>query len=65
MRVTVSLWEDDLLALERGSTEPLDTGEYQFTVRPGEPYLYASADGLDRIARHLQHLADELREETA
>ena len=63
MRSHVSLFADDLLLLERGTPEPMESGEYQFAVKTGEPYLYATADELDRIARHFQHLADELREE--
>lgn len=65
MRVTVSLRADDLLALRRHGLNALDSGEVQFAVKLGEPYLYATADELDQIARHLQHLADELREEQA
>jgi len=63
VRITVSLRADDLLALRRSANNRLDSGEAQFVVKTGEPYLYATADELDRIARHFQHLADELREE--
>jgi hypothetical protein len=65
MRVSVSLRADDLLALERGTPGPTSDGKNQFAVKLGEPYLYATADELDRVARHFQHLADELREEHA
>ena len=65
MRITVSLRADDLLALRRSANNALDSGEAQFTVRCGEPYLYATADELEGIADHLLGLAHALRKEPA
>jgi hypothetical protein len=64
MRFIVSLRADDLLLLERGTPEPMESGEYQFAVKCGEPYLYATADELDQIADHFNALATNLRKET-
>ena len=64
MRAHVSLFADDLLHLERGAPEPMDNGLYQFAVKTGEPYLYATADDLEQIAAHLIVLAVKLRMET-
>ena len=65
MRAHVSLFADDLLHLERGAAEPMEAGgEYQFAVKTGEPYLYATADELEQIAAHLIVLAVKLRMET-
>jgi len=63
VRTHVSLFADDLLRLERGSPEPMDTGECQFHVGTGEPYLYVTADQLEGIADHFLGLAHTLRKE--
>jgi hypothetical protein len=65
MRITVSLRADDLLALRRSAHNRLDSGEAQFAVKTGEPYLYATADELDSIAYHFNALATRLRKEPA
>jgi len=65
MRITVSLRADDLLALRRSAHNALDTGEAQFAVKCGEPYLYATADELEAIAEHFFVLAVALRKEAS